>query len=143
MTEPTRADFCIEIDFNKESEAPSRVFRALSDLIDSFHAFDSDLLKAIDSKIESVVLLEDIQAGSVKTWLRYILDVVDDDALKHIDWKPAVGKYLVKAKYYVIKFIDGKTEITDRKEIDQLNKSLLALAEETDVRQIPEVVWVP
>ncbi len=54
------ADFCIEIDFKKDSESPTRVFRTMSDLIDAFHAFDIDLVKSIDSKIEPVMMLEDI-----------------------------------------------------------------------------------
>lgn len=137
MDNVTEVDFCIEIDFKKESEAPSRVFRALSDLIDAFHDFDVDLLQSIDSKIEPIVLLEDVEAGSVRTWLRTVLTLVNDDALKTLNWKPAVGVYLVKAKYYAIKFLDGKTQITIRKEIQELSKGLLALAEETDVRNIP------
>ena len=143
MADAQQADFCIEIDFKKESEAPGRVFRALSDLIESFHAFDSDLLQSIDSQIESVLLLEDIAAGSVKTWLRYALNAVDDAALKNLDWKQAVGKYLVEAKYYVLKFTEGKTEITDRKDFDQLARNLFTLAEKTDVRQIPAYSSLP
>ena len=64
------ADFCITIDFKKESEAPSRIFRSLSHLIDSFHSFDLDLLQSIDAKIEPIILLEDIETGSIKTWLK-------------------------------------------------------------------------
>ncbi|OQC55505.1 MAG: hypothetical protein BWX55_00051 [Deltaproteobacteria bacterium ADurb.Bin022] len=143
MKNKERADFCIEINFNKESEAPSRIFRALSDILDSFHAFDLDLIQSIDPKIEPVVLLEDIESGSVKSWLRYIFDVIDDDALKRLDWKPAVGKYLVKAKYIIIKFLDGKTEITNRSEIEDLNKNLLTLAQETNIRQIPAYSPLP
>lgn len=138
-----KADFCIEIDFKKGSEAPSRVFRSLSDLIDAFHVFDLDLVQSIDSKIETVTLLEDIEAGSVKTWLRHVLRAVDDDALKNIDWKPAVGKYLVRAKYFAIDFCRDKTEISDKAQIENLENKLLDLAQETDVRHIPAYSPIP
>lgn len=141
--EALKADFCIEIDFKKESEAPSRVFRALSDLIDAFHSLDIDLAQSVDSQIEPILLLEDIQIGSIKTWLRYILNAVEDDALKNLDWKPAVGKYLVKAKYLMINFLSGKTEITDRKQIEYLNGELLKLAQDTNVRHIPAYSPLP
>jgi hypothetical protein len=78
------ADFCIAIDFEKGSEAPSRVFRALSDIIDSFHALDKDLIQSIDSKIEPIILLEDIESGSIKTWLRYIFN---DEASFNLQFK--------------------------------------------------------
>jgi len=131
------ADFCIAIDFEKGSEAPSRVFRALSDIIDSFHALDKDLIQSIDSKIEPIVLLEDIESGSIKTWLRYIFNELDDEALKKLDWKSIIGRYLVKAKYLIIKFLEDKTEITDRLQIEELNKDLLSLAQETNIKHIP------
>ncbi len=56
--------------------------------------------------IETEILLEDIEAGSIKVWLRNALHAVEDEALKTLDWKPAVGKYLVRAKYAVIRWID-------------------------------------
>jgi len=129
-------DFCIQIDFKKDSEAPSRVFRALSDLIDAFYSLDLDLVQSIDPKIKPIILLEDIEAGSVKTWLKYILKEVDDDALKKLDWKPAVGKYLVKGKYLLINFLEGKAQITDRNQLQELEKGLLQLAMETKMDHI-------
>jgi hypothetical protein len=69
MAENLKADFCIEIDYKKDSENPSRVFEAMTALIKSFQSFDEDLIKSIDNKIEPVLLLEDIEIGSLKTWL--------------------------------------------------------------------------
>lgn len=136
MDTPTVADFCIAIDFQRGSEAPGRVFRALSDLIDAFYAFDLDLVQSIDPKIKPVVLLEDIETGSVKTWLQYALQGIDDDALKRLDWKMAVGPYLVKGKYLLINWLQGKTEIKDRVELKQLEGQLWALAQETKVDHV-------
>ena len=39
MAESDKADFCIEIDFQKGSESPSRVFRTMTELIDSNRFF--------------------------------------------------------------------------------------------------------
>ena len=132
-----KADFCIEIDFQKGSESPSRVFRAMSELIETFEAFDVALVQSIDAKIEPVTIIEDIEAGSIKAWLKTILKAVDDDALKNIDWKPAVGKYLVKAKYLILNFTENKTQIVNREEINNLEIQLLQSAEETDVKRFP------
>ncbi len=71
------------------------------------------------------------------------MNAVDDEALKHIDWKPAVGKYLVKAKYTAIKFLEDKTEITDRKQLEHLEGELLQLSQDTDVRHIPAYSPIP
>jgi len=137
MAEPQRADFCIEIDFQKGSENPSRVFRAMTELIEAFQALDSDLVKSIHPEIEPVALIEDVEVGSLKAWLAYALRSADDDAIKSLDWKKAVGAYLVKAKYVVLDFIEHRTEITSRDEVAELEKRLLDMAQQTDVMHIP------
>ncbi|MFC1729500.1 hypothetical protein ACFL6I_04095 [candidate division KSB1 bacterium] len=137
MNQEMKADFCIEIDFEKGSENPSRIFKAMTELIESFEKFDADLVKSIDAKIQPVVIIEDIEAGSIKSWLSNSLKAVDDEALKNIDWKPAIGKYIVKAKHLVINFIDKKTQISSKEEIEQLENNLLKLAKDTDVKRFP------
>lgn len=143
MSTDLRADFAIEVDFKKGSETPSRVFRTISEMIEAFESFDRDLIQSIDVKIEPVMLLEDIESGSVRTWLTYIFKGIDDDALKNLDWKKAIGAYLVKAKYFVIKFLENKTHISDRTEIFDLERELLAIAQETDIKHIPTYAPIP
>jgi hypothetical protein len=130
-------DFCIEIEFKKNSESPGRVFRTTLDLIDAFHATDIDLISSIDSKIEPTILLEDIEAGSLKTWLRYKIEEIDNAALKNLEWKPIVGDYLVKAKRFIVSFLENKTEITDRSQINEAETKLLELAQQTNIKGIP------
>jgi hypothetical protein len=69
----TKADFCLEIQFQKDSENPSRIFRAMSELIETMQFLDQALIKSIDSKIQPIMLLEDIESGSVRTWLSMTL----------------------------------------------------------------------
>lgn len=137
MNEPPKADFCIEIQYRKESESPSRVFRSMSDLIDSFQEIDRNLVKAIDVNIEPILLLEDIETGSIKVWLRNLLKLIPDDAAYHLDWKPMVGQYLVKAKKAMINFLEHKTTITNVDEIKPLEDEIYDLAEKTEVRWLP------
>lgn len=131
-----QTDFCIEIDFSRESRNPSRVFRAMSDLIDACQEVDTYLIHTIDSKIEPVLLLENIEASSIKTWLRQLIEAVDDESLNRGDFKATLGRYLVKSKYQIINFLDKKTQITDAQLIE-LEDGLQKLAEETNVRPLP------
>ncbi len=129
-------DFGITIHFDK-GESPSAAFKTLSEMIDAFEQFDRDLLDSIDTKIEPTIILEDLEVGSVKAWLRNILRSVDDDGLKELDWKKIVGGYLVQGKYAIIKFLEDKTEITSRTDIQQLEQELYQLAKKTDVKRFP------
>lgn len=129
------ADFAFEIDFRRGEGPASRVFAATFDFIKACERIDRELLSTIDSSLETVLMLEDIEAGSIKTWLRNALSAVDDDGLKKLDWRPLVGKYLVKAKYAIIRW----TETVDApRRLPELAKEIQTIAAETDVRHLPD-----
>ncbi len=130
------ADFAIFIDYDTQG-SPTKALRAFSNIIEAFERLDRDLVGSIDSKIKPITVLEDLEVGSIKGWLKNRLDTVDDDALKELNWKKAVGSYLVKAKYAVVNFLEDKTEITTREEVMGLEAELYRLAEETEVKRFP------
>ncbi len=132
---PECADFAFEIDFRKGEGSASRVFAATHDFIKACEALDAELVQSIDASIETVLMLEDIEVGSIKTWLRSALSSVDDDALKTLDWKKAVGAYLVKAKYAVIHWTE-ESEVPKR--LQSLRRDIQLIAAETDVRHLPD-----
>ncbi len=134
---PEQAEFCITIDFQKQSESPARVFRAMTGLIEAFQEIDRELVRSVDLKIEPVLLLEDVETGSLKAWLRTQLVTQDDNDIKNLNWKPVVGRYLVKAKYLMVNFLSDKTEISDRAQLQGLQRDLLQAAEETNMKSIP------
>ena len=136
-------DFEIKIDFEKGSRDPSRVFTTMSNLIETFETIDADLAKTIDTSISPILILEDIETGSLKSKLRNILSSVDDNGIKNLDWKKIVGIYLYKAKYKILEFLDDKEEISNRQEIDLLQNDLMLLAEETNVRALPGYSQIP
>jgi hypothetical protein len=132
-----KGDYCITIDFKKDSPNPERIFQTMSELIKSFQKLDNVLIDSIDSNIEPIVLLEDIETGSLKTWLKTILKKIPDDSLMNIEWKQVLGQFLVKAKYIVLNKLEGKTIITDAKEIEDIQYEILEEAEKTEVHSFP------
>ena len=99
---PPDSDFAFTIQFQKGSGNPRRVFDAASTLIDAFEVLDKALVNSVDVKISPLMVLEDVESGSIKVFLKNILSRIDDDALKTADCKLLVGRYLVKAKYLVL-----------------------------------------
>ena len=142
-TDISKADFCLEINYVKDSPNPSRVFRSMSELIDTFQVLDTHLTKSIDVNIEPLLLLEDIETGSIKTWLATILKAIPDNAIANLNWKLIVGDYLVKAKYIFIDFLGEKTTISNIKELKPLEDKLYELAEKTQVRWLPAYTRIP
>ena len=143
MKELPQTDFCITIDFDKKSENPTRVFQTMTDLINAFQSFDKDLIKGIDTHLEPVILLENIESGSLKTWLSSKLKGIPDEAVQSGDIKKVLGHYLVKCKYILINKLDGVTEITDAKIIDNIRHDLHEEAKKTNVKAFPYYEPIP
>lgn len=115
----------------------------MTGLIEAFQFVDQKLVKSLDAKLEPILILEDVETSSLKAFLRNALAAADDEALKKLDWKGVVGPYLVKAKYLMIDFLDKRATITNRMEILDLQKQLLAAAEETEMAPIPVYAPIP
>lgn len=143
MANQPTADFSIEIDYEKGVGSPSRVFRAMSDLIDALQETDRNLIRSIDPKLEPILLLEDIETGSIRSWIRQELEKIEDESLKSGDYKKVVGLYLVRSKYAIIRFLDKKTDITNVNELGELESELNQIAEQTDIKMLPAYEPVP
>ena len=133
--EPPEADFAFYIDFKRGAGSASRVFEATQQFIKACERFDRALAASIDTNIKTVMVLEDIESGSLKTWLRSILETADDQALKDLDWKRIVGQYLVRSKYMVLKWTEKDMKPEG---IETLSEDIRQLAEETGVRHLAD-----
>lgn len=128
-------DMELRISFVKGKGSPSRIFLAATDMIQALEEMDKVLIKSISSEIKPLMMLEDVEIGSLKIILKNVLNQTDDEALKALDWKPQVGKYLVKAKYLILRWADNEGPT---KSLPDLRKNIQALATETDVRRLPD-----
>jgi len=135
--ETPKSDFAIYVDFDREAPHPQRVFQAVEGLITAFQRLDKTLAGSIDASIEPVLMLEDIESGSIKVWLRNKLLRVDDQPLYELDWRPIVGKYLVAAKWAYIQWVNDQEEHQRPGSLADLRQRFLDLAHETDVHQLP------
>ncbi|MEC9347585.1 MAG: hypothetical protein VYB54_15275 [Pseudomonadota bacterium] len=129
---PEGAEFAIYIKFEKGSKNPGRVFRAADQMIRALQKLDRVLCDSIDSNIEPILLLEDIEGGSIKAWFRSVLETTDDQALKDLNWRAIVGEYLVRAKYTYIRWVNKESG-----DIVNLSREIKDIAETTDVLRFP------
>jgi hypothetical protein len=135
---PMDADFAIYIDFKKDIAKPQRVFQTADALIRALQNLDRSLCSTIDSKIIPLMMLEEIESGSLKIWLKNTLEAVDDQSLKELNWKTLVGKYLVKAKYAIIDFVNKGQQNESKDSLLKLSNKIKEIAQETDVRYLPD-----
>lgn len=135
---PPDSDIVIKIDFEEEVGSAARVFEIAADMIRAFEDLDRVLISSIDTSIRTQLILEDLQKSSIKVFLRNVLNQTDDQALKDLDWKPQVGKYLVKAKYAALQWLDKDLKDSDPAPISDLTENIQKLAAETDARHLPD-----
>jgi hypothetical protein len=79
---PDSNEFSLKIDFERGTPAPSRVFRAISELIEAFEATDGIVAPTISPRITSILLLQAIETGSLVSRLKQVVESVDDGELR-------------------------------------------------------------
>lgn len=141
--EETRPDYCITLTFKPGVERPQRIFKAASDFIESLQALDVTLVSAIDSKIQPVFLLERIESGSVKIWVKQVLNAIPDDAIRSLDWKTAVGAYLVDAKHYILRHLDENKSLGTKREFSELAETIHNSAINSGALKYPAYKKIP
>ncbi|NER04782.1 MAG: hypothetical protein F6K17_20345 [Okeania sp. SIO3C4] len=127
------ADFGYKIDFARDTEDPGRVFRAMSKLIEFSQVTDKTLIKYLDVEIESNLVLDNIEQGSLIVWLKNILKSADHNQEINIQ---SVCSYLVKAKSEIIQFISDRDTIKDNSEFLELEERLKLSAQESETNSL-------
>lgn len=141
--EETRPDYCITISFKPGIENPQRIFQAAADFIRALQEMDTILLSAIDSKIQPVFLLEKIEEGSLKVWVKQILEAIPDDSIRSLDWKKAVGTYLVKVKHFVLRYLDDNKSLGAHDEFRNLTSKIFDAASSSGALKFPAYKQIP
>lgn len=134
---PAEADFGVTVDFAKGEADPVKTFESMAILLEGFRKFDQLMLGALDPHLETVMVLQDVEAGSITAWVRNKLSRVDDQALKKLDWKQQVGVFVVKTKYRALEYLDQKEAENERGRLIQLRADLQKLVAEPQFRHLP------
>lgn len=127
----------IRIEFQRGAGDPSRVFRAMAGLIEATESLDSHLALSVGANVRTSLLLQDVEAASLKAKLKTVIEELPDEALKAGEIKKVIGHFLYKAKHKVIDWCSERDQICDRQEIKQLEAEIHALAEESDIKVLP------
>lgn len=133
---PADADFGVTVDFKKGESDPVAVFEGISALLEGFKAFDRVAIGSLDPQIEPIMVLEDVEASSITTWLRTKLRQTDDQAIRDLDWKKQVGSFAVKAKYRALEYLDRKVDAQEQGRIAQLRDDLYKLAQQPEFEHL-------
>lgn len=83
------------------------VLQSAMRLIEGLDALDHALLSSIDTSLEPVSILNDVQHSSIKLILARALRTIPDEAIHNLEWKIWLGSLLVKGKHLLLSHLDG------------------------------------
>lgn len=109
----------------------------MAGLIESTQLLDSHLALSIGANVQTSLVLQDVEAASLKAKLRTIVEEIPDEAVKAGEIKKVIGHFLLKAKHKVLDWCGERDTITGRDEIKQLEADIHRLAEESDIKMFP------
>ena len=136
---------CLKIDFEKHSKQPERVFKTMARLIESVEEMQEKLSFSLSTSIKRDLLLEEIETGSLLTWLIPETEYPDSDSEIKIrpDNNNRIKKYLTKGVEKVVDFSSSREKIDTIEEVTALQEELHALAIESDIKSIPAYSKIP
>ncbi len=127
----------IRIEFERGIGDPTRVFRAMAGLIESTQLLDSHLALSIGANVQTTLVLQDVEAASLKAKLRTIVEEIPEEAVKEGEIKKIIGHFLLKAKHKVLDWCGERDAIKSREEVKQLEAEIHRLAQESDIKLLP------
>ncbi len=83
------------------------VLQAAMGMIHALDKLDSALLSSVDSALQPVSVLNDVQHSSLKMLLSRALRNTPDELIGNLDWKKWAGGLLVKGKYKLLQKLDA------------------------------------
>lgn len=113
-THTVEGEIGLVIDYQPGQVLAVDVLQAAMGMISALDALDATLLSSVDTSLEPVSVLNDIQHSSLKMLLARALRNVPDELLGNLDWKKWIGGLLVKGKYKLLPLLDADAPAVQR-----------------------------
>lgn len=100
-------EVALTIDYPAGKAGAIAVLAGAAELVAALDELDRALLSSVDTCLEPVSILNDVQHSSLKILLARAIRSVPDSALSGLDWKAWVGGLLVKGKHRLLQALDA------------------------------------
>ncbi len=123
-------DFGFDIDYRSDEGPAKRVFGATYRFIEACETCSHALLGSIGVLIEPVIVLEDIKAGSIKTWFKIFWEQEGESAVKSGNAKRALATFLVEG---IKRFVSRTNDADEPLQLKETQSDLHQLAQDVDL----------
>lgn len=131
MKKTVISEFEIKLEFDKNTENPSRLFRSFAEIIEDIRSLDTVLAKCINTSVSTKMFLNDIEKGSLiaKLWDELIIN--EEDKLDDLEDPKKVSVFINKSRSKALEFLqNGKSSVED---LDKLSSDIEAIAKEEEL----------
>jgi hypothetical protein len=104
MVTEIKSSYEIKLEFDKNTENPSRLFYSFAEMIDSVNKLDIVIARTINSTISSKIVLDDVEKGSIIAKLWNELVISEDGKIDNGEPLGNVKDYVEDSRKSVINF---------------------------------------
>ena len=122
--ETVEGEMSLIIDYEPGKTVAVNLLQGAMNLIESLDGLDRVLLSSVDTTLEPVSIINDVQKSSLKLLLARALKNIPDHELTDLQWKKWIGRLLVNGKYRILKKVEeGKADAPQiQKELANMSK---------------------
>lgn len=133
MKKQLNSKFEIRLDFKRETENPSRLFRSFAEMIEGINDLDYFIAETVNTKIKSNIILDDIEKGSLIGRFWNALVISEDGQIDNSPEEEKIEEYIEESRAETLKFIaDKKSSVAD---LENLKESISKIANDKKLKE--------
>jgi len=123
QTQQNEATFEINLLY-RHTKSAVEAFGQILNFYEVLNDFDKVIVRNIGQQYIAEYRLDGLEFGSIKTKLTQLLKAVPDDAEKDAELKTAIGHFLIKVKYWLIKLLADEKQIAAKEQVEKVTASI-------------------
>lgn len=133
MVTKLKSFFEIKLEFDKNTENPSRLFFSFAEMIDSVNNLDIVIAKTVNTSISSKLVLDDVEKGSIIAKLWNELVISEEGKIENLEAQENIKEYIEESRKATINFISSnKSSVQD---LENLNAEIIEIANKNKISE--------
>ncbi len=133
MKKEFNSKFEIKLDFERDTENPSRLFRSFAEMIEGINDLDYLIAESVNTSVKSKIILDDIEKGSIIGKLYSAIVISQDGQIDNAPEIEKIEEYIEESRAETLKFIaDKKSSVED---LENLKTTISEIANEKELTE--------
>lgn len=133
MKKEFNSKFEIKLDFERETESPSRLFRSFAEMIEGINDLDYLIAGSVNTSVQSKIILDDIEKGSIIGMFWNELIISQDGQIDDTPESEKIEEYIEESRAETLKFIaDKKSSVKD---LENLKNTISEIASQKELTE--------